>query len=200
VDAPRPDEAVSRLADAVQKEQAWLERHDIHLDHAPDEVEIDVVERIEIDTDVGSGVWRGLFRYELRPTTADDVENVTKRTRLARGDLLELLSNVDEATRQSLDERLRQFCVDELELISRLGSHSSVDLPEGTLDRLRVTREHSENRFRNLLPGDKERMAVFGGEKWTTRKVLRCFAVAERELLRGVGTALGGLRTRQSPR
>jgi hypothetical protein len=62
-------------------------------------------------------------------------------------------------------------------------------MPDTPWERLQFVRAQAEERFRNLLPGDRERLAVFDGEKWTTRKVLRCFGVGERRLLRSVVSA-----------
>ena len=71
----------------------------------------------------------------------------------------------------------------EWELLSKLGRRLRDRLPDDPVDRLGFVRREAEGRFRNLLPGDRERMAVFDGEKWTTRKVLRCYGVGERRLL-----------------
>jgi hypothetical protein len=188
VDASGPEQAVAGLPDAVRQENEWLERSGVALSHAPGDVEIDEVERIRISTDVSRGEWKGLFRYELRPTTPSNVETTLERTALARANLLGVLTELGPVGLARLDSRLERFCNHELFLLSRLGSRLETDLPAEALERLRVTRELSENRLRNLLPGDKERLAVFEGEKWTTRKVLRCFAVAERVLLREVVT------------
>jgi hypothetical protein len=47
-------------------------------------------------------------------------------------------------------------------------------------------------RFVNLLPGDRERHAVFAGEQWTTRKVLRRLACLSRDTAIALGTIPAG--------
>jgi hypothetical protein len=183
----------------VGDENLWLEGHGISLPLGYGDVTIEVAESIRIDTDVAGGEWKGLFQYELRPTKESDVEITLERTALARAELVGLLSEAG-LPGPDLQARLRQHCGQELELLSRLGSRLRGNLPDDALERLLATRELSIERFHNLLPGDKERMAVFGGEKWTTRKVLRCFAVVERTLLRDVRALVPAKISGQSPR
>lgn len=199
LDASSPDEALGRLPEAVREENRWLRRSGIALPAGHDEVSIEVAESIRIDTDVSRGAWRGLFQYELRPTSENDVEKTLERTALARAELMSYLEE-GGASGQELDKRLRRHCAEELELLSRLGSRMRAKLPAETLERLMEVRQISVDRLNNLLPGDRERMAVFGGEKWTTRKVLRCFAVAERVLLRDVKDLMPMRAPGQSPR
>jgi hypothetical protein len=183
VEAATADAARDDLARAVRAELSWLARHGVVLAYANEPIEIEEVERIDLGTDVSRGVWRGLFQYELRRTTDEDIESAIERARFAREDLLAAWSGLSESERRALEPRLVAHADEEWSLLSRLGVRMHAPIPGAPLERLAFVRAQAEERFRNLLPGDRERLAVFDGEKWTTRKALRCFAVGERRLL-----------------
>jgi hypothetical protein len=184
VEAETPDAALAAVPGAVADEITWLARHGVATPFASEPIEIEEVERIDLGTDVSRGVWRGLFHYELRRTTDDDIETAIERARFAREDFLSAWATLGESERTAQDSRLVTHANDEWELLAKLGARTRMRLPDAPLERLAFVRAQAEERFRNLLPGDRERLAVFDGEKWTTRKVLRCFAVGERRLLR----------------
>ena len=186
VEGETPEAVIASLAPAVPAEMAWLARHGVVSPLSGEPVEIEEVERIDLGTDVSRGVWRGLFQYELRRTSDEDIETAIERARFARADLLEAWGALGESERAALGPRLAEHAREEWELLSRLGVRTRVQMPDLPLERLQFVRAQAESRFRNLLPGDRERLAVFDGEKWTTRKVLRCFGVGERRLLRSV--------------
>jgi len=186
VEGETPEVALAALMPSVSEEIAWLARHGIHSPFASEPVEIEEVERIDMGTDVARGVWRGLFQYELRRTSDEDIETAIERARFARADLLAVLEHGDLS---SVEPRLLAHANEEWELLAKLGVRTRLQMPETPLERLQLVRAHAEERFHDLLPGDRERLAVFDGEKWTTRKVLRCFAVGERRLLRSVTRA-----------
>ena len=183
VEADTPEAAVASLAEAVAAESSWLARHGATPEFAGEPVEIEEVERIDLGTDVSRGIWRGLFQYELRRTSDEDIETALERARFAREDMLAAWEAISEPERAVISPRLIAHANAEWELLSRLGSRPYGQVPEEPLSRLAFARREAEGRFRNLLPGDRERLAVFDGEKWTTRKVLRCYAVGERRLL-----------------
>ena len=186
VETETPAAALAALRGAVSDEMAWLARHGVGSPFATEPIEIEEVERIDMGTDVLRGVWRGLFQYELRRTADEDIDLAIERARFARADLLAAWDGLSESERSGLGPRLTTHAAEEWELLSKLGVRTRVRFPEEPLERLAFVRAQAEERFHNLLPGDRERMAVFDGEKWTTRKVLRCFGVGERRLLRDV--------------
>jgi hypothetical protein len=85
------------------------------------------------------------------------------------------------------DERLAAVLVALAEaewwLLSRLGNRAAAQLPPESEPVERCAAVHAlvVERLTNLLPGDLERHAVFGGEQWTTRKVLRRLACRARD-------------------
>ena len=186
VEGETPETALAGLAGAVSAEFAWLARHGVAPAFAGEPVEIEEMERIDLGTDVSRGIWRGLFQYELRRTSDEDIEAAVERARFARTDVLAAWEAMSDAERAVQAPRLVAHADLEWELLSKLGRRLRDRLPEDPVDRIGFVRREAEGRFRNLLPGDRERMAVFDGEKWTTRKVLRCFGVGERRLLRGM--------------
>ena len=185
-EAATPAAALAALEPAVREEIAWLARHGVAFPFANEPIEIEEVERIDLGTDVSRGVWRGLFQYELRKTSDEDIETAIQRARFARADLLTAWVSSSESERLALEPRLLAHANEEWELLAKLGARTRVQMPDSPLERLVFVRAQAEERFRNLLPGDRERLAVFDGEKWTTRKVLRCFGVGERRLLQAV--------------
>jgi hypothetical protein len=189
VEAATPDGALAVLAQAVKEEMAWLARHGVTSPFASEPIEIEEVERLDMGTDVSRGVWRGVFQYELRRTSDEDIETAIARARFARADLLAALEQSSEGERSAIEPRLLQHANEEWELLAKLGVRTRLPMPDTPWERLQFVRAQAEERFRNLLPGDRERLAVFDGEKWTTRKVLRCFGVGERRLLRSVVSA-----------
>lgn len=186
VEGEAPETALAALGAAVPAEFSWLARHGVAPAFAGEPVEIEEVERIDLGTDVSRGIWRGLFQYELRRTSDEDIETALERARFARADVLAAWEAMSEAERVAAAPRLVAHADTEWELLSKLGIRLRDRLPDDPVDRIGFVRREAEGRFRNLLPGDRERMAVFDGEKWTTRKVLRCFGVGERRLLRGL--------------
>lgn len=185
-EAEGPDGVIELLPGAIAAENEWLAGHGVPSPHATEPVEIEEIERIDLATDVSRGIWRGLFQYELRPTTEADVELALERARFAREDLLRSLSGAPPEAQVAVAPRLVAHADAEWELLAKLGARLAGDIPAEPLARLAEVRARAEDRLRNLLPGDRERLAVFAGEKWTARKVLRCLAVAERRLLREV--------------
>lgn len=187
------------MPNAVAEEQVWLRAHGISDGNETDAIEIDPVESIKLDTDVSRGAWVGLFRYELRPTTDTDVEIALQRSRFSREDLMSFWREASQEKKDALTDHLTNFADRELWLLSRLGSIMKARLPEDPIERITEARAQFEHRVQNLLPGDIERLAVFDGEKWTTRKVLRQFVVGERELLNRIKVLAGeGARTAKS--
>jgi predicted RNase H-like HicB family nuclease len=186
VEASTPEAALAALPSAIATEYAWLARHGVAPAFAAEPVEIEEVERIDLGTDVSRGIWRGLFQYELRRTGDEDIETALERARFARTDVLAAWAAMTDAERAAHAPSLIAHADTEWELLSKLGRRLRDRLPDNPVDRIGFVRREAEGRFRNLLPGDRERMAVFDGEKWTTRKVLRCYGVGERRLLRGL--------------
>jgi predicted RNase H-like HicB family nuclease len=186
VDGESPEDALHRLRDVVADEHVWLQDHGAEQENMGEAIEIESVERIRLDTDVSRGAWIGLFRYELRPTTPKDVAITLERAGFAREDVLRCWKESSPESRTAWSELLVRFAERELWLLSRLGSTVRAKLPEDPIEAIALARVQFEERIQNLLPGDIERLAVFEGEQWTTRKVLRQFVVGERELLRRI--------------
>ena len=187
-----PEAALAALPQAVTEEIARLARHERPWPWAAEPVEIVETERIAVTGDVRQGKSSALFRYELRPTRAEDVALALDRLELSRRDLLAALEALRmargddwESVREGPDspqagETARRAADGELWLLTRLGSGIEMRLPEAPLERLEAVRARTIERLANLLPGDLERHAVFAGEPWTTRKVLRRLVCHER--------------------
>ena len=121
-----------------------------------------------------------LFKYELRPTRDEDVALALDRMALAREELLAAFGAVEPAPGPVADV-VRELADGEWWLLSRLGTRPFAALPIEPLARFEVVRTQTIERFLNLLPGDRERHAVFNTEQWTTRKVLRRLACLSRD-------------------
>lgn len=183
--------ALAALPEALRAEHAWLAAHGAPDPHAGEPLELWEVEAIDLGTDISRGRWRGAFRYERRPTTDADVERVLERTRWVRRDLDAMLDRLAGGLPGEIAALLAAHAGREWELLSRLGTRLAGDLPADPRERLAAVRAAAEARLGALLPGDRERHAVFAGEEWTARKVLRVFAAGERELYAAVASGLG---------
>ena len=177
VRARRADDALARLPEAVEAECARLRAAGRPVGEG--RIEIAEAERETVKSDVAAGISSALFQYELRPTRDEDVALALDRMALAR----------EEIGRAALPapDALRALADGEWWLLSRLGTRPFADLPEDPLARLDAVRALTLERFANLLPGDRERHAVFAGEQWTTRKVLRRLACLSRDTALAVG-------------
>jgi hypothetical protein len=173
----KADGALATLPDAVDAERARLRAAAREVPEGP--VEIAESERVTVTSDVAGGVSSALFQYELRPTRDEDVALALDRMGLAR----EEIGRVDAPSA----EALRALADGEWWLLSRLGTRPFADLPEEPLARLDTVRALTVERFAQLLPGDRERHAVFAGEQWTTRKVLRRLACLSRDAALAIG-------------
>ena len=175
-----PEEALRALPAVVAEEVARLSRVGRPWAHAGEPLEFTETERVEVELDLGSGASTALFKYDLRPTRPEDVTLALERFALA-------CREVEAAARARPDdvtvgERLVEATDLILWLVSRLGSRPSAPPPTAApLERFLAAERTAVERLQNLLPGDIERHAVFAGEPWTTRKVLRRLALLGRE-------------------
>ena len=178
--ARRADEALAALPLAVAAELARLRVAGRPVAAAAEPIEITEAERVTVTSDVEGGATSALFKYELRPTRDEDVALALDRMALAREELLQALGGVEPEPGLVADA-VRALADGEWWLLSRLGTRPFAVLPIEPLARFEVVRGQTIERFANLLPGDRERHAVFNTEQWTTRKVLRRLACLSRE-------------------
>jgi hypothetical protein len=179
VRARRAEEVLALLPDAVEAELARLRAAGRRVEGGA--VEIAEAERETVKTE-GSAI----FKYELRPTRDEDIALALDRMALAREEIARIPAPAPEA--------LRALADGEWWLLSRLGTRAWANLPEEPLERLDAVRALTLERFAALLPGDRERHAVFANEQWTTRKVLRRLACLSRDTAIALG-ALPAART-----
>jgi len=163
------EEALSALPSAVAAELERLRGAGRPVAAAGEPIEVTEAERETVRSDVQHGVSSALFRFELRPTRDEDVAFALDRMELDRARIPE--------------DALRAVADGEWWLLSRLGTRPWAPLPDEPRARFDAVRALTIERFANLLPGDRERHAVFGGEQWTTRKVLRRLACLSRDAL-----------------
>jgi hypothetical protein len=178
--ARRADEALAALPLAVAAELARLRVAGRPVAAAAEPIEITEAERVTVTSDVESGATSALFKYELRPTRDEDVALALDRMALAREELLTALGGAEPEPGPAADA-VRALAEGEWWLLSRLGTRPFAVLPVEPLARFEVVRSQTIERFANLLPGDRERHAVFNTEQWTTRKVLRRLACLSRD-------------------
>ena len=162
--ARRAEDALALLPAAIAAE---LARVGAPADAA---IEVTEAERVEVRSDVEHGVTTASFRYELRPARDEEVTLALDRMERAR---IEMAEADDEAWMALADG--------EWWLLSRMAERPHLSWPPGGLERFRAVRAATIERLTNLLPGDRERHAVLGGEVWTTRKVLRRLACLARD-------------------
>jgi hypothetical protein len=188
VAARSADAALAALPAAVEEELARLERLGRPWAHAGEPLDFVETERVAVDLDLGSGASTALFKHDLRPTRPEDVTAALERLGLA-------CREIEAAARGAVDahrEPLLRAADGVLWLLSRLGSRPEAAIPDDPLERLLAAERAAVVRLTSeLLPGDVERHAVFLGEPWTTRKVLRRLALLGRE----TALAVTGLRT-----
>jgi len=173
------DSALATLPHAIGEESARLAAAGRALPGGDDPaVDATEAERVTVATDVGGGATAALFRYELRPTRAEDVALALDRIALAH----------EEIARAGVpDERAAAALValadGEWWLLSRLGNRPPSALPsvDAPVERAAAVHALVVERLTHLLPGDLERHAVFNAEQWTTRKVLRRLACLARD-------------------
>jgi predicted RNase H-like HicB family nuclease len=176
-----PEAALAALPAAITAELARLTGVGRALPAGADgAIEIAESERVAVPVDVAGGATCALFRYELRPTRPEDAVLALDRVALAHAE-------IGRAASAGMDDPLAAALLALAErewwLLSRLGNRPPAQLPPETDPLARSEAVHMLviDRFANLLPGDIERHAVFNGEPWTTRKVLRRLACAARD-------------------
>ena len=164
VRARRAEDALAALPAAIASELARL---DLPADPT---VEVSESERVDVRSDVENGVSTATFKYELRATRDEDVALALDRMERAR---VEMAAADDEAWRALGDT--------EWFLLSRLAERPVLSWSDDVRERFAAIRASTVQRLTHLLPGDRERHAVLGGEIWTTRKVLRRLACNARD-------------------
>ncbi len=164
VRARRAEDALAALPSAIAQE---LERLGLPADPS---LEVAEAERVDVKSDVEHGVSTATFKYELRATRDEDVALALDRMERTR---IEMASAEDEGWRALGDT--------EWFLLSRLAERPVLSWSDDVRERFAAIRASTVERLTHLLPGDRERHAVLGGEVWTTRKVLRRLAVNARD-------------------
>lgn len=162
--ARRVEEALAALPAAIASE---LDRLGLPTDPS---IEVSEAERVEVRSDVEHGVSTATFKYELRATRDEDVALALDRMERTR---LEMASADGDAWLALAES--------EWWLISRMAERTQMPWAADPRERFEAVRAATIARLTNLLPGDRERHAVLGGEVWTTRKVLRRLAVNARD-------------------
>lgn len=180
------NDALAALPAAVAAELARLRAAGRVVAAANEPIDITEAERVTVPVDVESGATSALFKYELRPTRDEDVALALDRMALAREELLAALGGPSREPELEPDpgpaaDAVRALADGEWWLLSRLGTRPFAALPIEALARFETVRAQTIERFANLLPGDRERHAVFATEQWTTRKVLRRLACLSRD-------------------
>ena len=162
--ARRAEEALAALPAAIAAE---LTRLGLPADP---EIEVTEAERVDVKTDVEHGVSSAVFRYEMRATRDEDVALALDRMERARREM----ADAD-------DEAWRALGDSEWFLLSRMAERPMLSWSDDVRERFAAIRASTVQRLTNLLPGDRERHAVLGGEVWTTRKILRRLACHARD-------------------
>ncbi|MEP7027285.1 MAG: hypothetical protein ABI960_01700 [Candidatus Eisenbacteria bacterium] len=184
----RADDALAALPAAVAAELARLRAAGRAVAAEDDAIAIAEAERITVATDVEHGVTQAMFKYELRPTRDEDVALALDRMALAREEILRALEGAEPGGTPA-GEALVAQADGEWWLVSKLGTRPLASFPLEPLARFEAVRAMTIERLANLLPGDRERHAVFGGEQWTTRKVLRRLACLARDTAQAIAQA-----------
>jgi hypothetical protein len=192
VKARTADAALAAMPAAIVREHDRLTHAGRAVTGVGEAVEVVETERVSVESDVEHGVASALFRHDLRPTKDEEVPLALDRLELAREELLAAVAHLTAThgerwieararpAARAAGETLAHVADVEWWLLSRLGTRPKVILPAEVLERLSTVRAHTVERLTNLLPGDRERHAVFAGEAWTTRKVLRRLVCHER--------------------
>jgi hypothetical protein len=199
-----PEAALAALPAVVAEEAARLARLGRPWAHGAEPLEFVETERVEVDLDLGRGASTALFKHDLRPTRPEDVAAARERFGLACREIEQAVRGLSPQAASgaaagkaapaaatapaTADDRLVAAAEGILWLVSRLGSRPPAPATGAPLERFLAAERIAVERLSNLLPGDIERHAVFAGEPWTTRKVLRRLALLAREeaLLRTV--------------
>lgn len=181
VDAATPEAALAALPAAVAGEIALLAAAGHPWPHADQPLEFVETERVDTNVKLEEGAARALFKWDLRPTTPADVAAALARVNLACRAIEAAHAADPPVATTPTGLRLIATADRFIWLLSRLGSRPTDVLPGGAMPRLLAAEKVVVERLTNLLPGDLERHAVFAGEPWTTRKVMRRLAHAARE-------------------
>jgi len=164
VRARRAEDALALLPSSIAAELARL-----GLPADPG-LEVSEAERVDVRSDVENGVSTATFKYELRATRDEDVALALDRMERARAEM----AAADDETWRALGDT-------EWFLLSRLAERPVLSWSDDVRERFAAIRASTVQRLTHLLPGDRERHAVLGGEIWTTRKVLRRLACNARD-------------------
>jgi len=175
VDAASPEAALAALPAIVVDEIVFLARSGRPWAHATETLEFVETERVDTNVKLEEGSARALFKWDLRPTKPEDVAAALARIDLACRTIEAAVAEAPDATAAESPGGARLIALSGtiLWLLSRLGSKPTGALSQEPLPRLLGAEQIAIERLNNLLPGDLERHAVFAGEPWTTRKVLR---------------------------
>jgi hypothetical protein len=181
VDAASPEAALVALPAAVAEEVAMLAAAGHPWAHAAEPLEFIETERVDTNVKLEEGAARALFKWDLRPTRPEDVAAALARIELACRTIEATHAAAPPVATSPAGARLIATADGFVWLLSRLGSRPVHALPSDPLPRLLAAEAIVIARLNDLLPGDLERHAVFAGQPWTTRKVLRRLAHRARE-------------------
>ncbi len=181
VRARRGEIALANLPEAIMGELTRLRAAGRPVAAEGESIEISEAERIPVASDIEHGVSSAMFKYELRPTRDEDVALALDRMALAREEMLRTLDGAEPAASSPAGDAMIAQADGEWWLVSKLGTRPLASFPLEPLPRFEAVRAMTLERFANLLPGDRERHAVFATEQWTTRKVLRRLACLARD-------------------
>ncbi|MEM3874720.1 MAG: type II toxin-antitoxin system HicB family antitoxin [Candidatus Bathyarchaeia archaeon] len=190
-----PESVLAKVRTVVAEWFDWLERHGERVPAEARNFEIEVAEVLRVSYNpVKAGKPEPLFWSEVAPVTRKDVAWTLKLMEYSRGDLLELVSNLNSEVLdwfppgkpRTIRNCLRHIAYVEPWYVTRLDVELPIHYPRNVFELLRHARIVVVDYLRSM-PRDRMR-GIFQPKKdkspmcnlWTARKVLRRLVDHER--------------------